>query len=44
MIKILFFDCETTGIDPKKNAIHQLSGIMDIDGIIKETFDYKIKP
>lgn len=44
MSKILFFDLETTGLDNQKNGIHQLSGIVDIDGEIKETFNFKIKP
>lgn len=43
-MKYLFFDVETTGLDPQKNAIIQLSGIIDIDGEIKEEFDFRIKP
>lgn len=44
MSKILFFDLETTGVDNQKNGIHQLSGIIEIDGEIKETFNLKIRP
>ncbi len=44
MIKILFFDVETTGLDYKIHGIHQLSGMLEIDGQVVETFDFKIKP
>jgi DNA polymerase III subunit epsilon len=43
-LKRLFIDVETTGTDHKIHAIHQISGIIEIDGIIKETFDFNIKP
>lgn len=44
MIKRLFIDVETTGTDEKINGIHQISGVIEIDGKIKESFDYKIRP
>jgi DNA polymerase-3 subunit epsilon len=44
MLKLCFIDVETTGLDCKQHEIHQLSGIIDIDGIVKETFNFKIKP
>lgn len=43
-MKILFFDSETTGTDPKANGIHQLSGQVVIDGQVKESFDIKMHP
>lgn len=43
-MKLLFFDLETTGLMHWKNGIHQLSGIIEIDGEIKEYFDLKIQP
>lgn len=43
-MKILFFDCETTGLDPKVNAIHQLTGCLEIDGEAVFEFDYHIQP
>lgn len=43
-MKILFFDCETTGLDNKLHAIHQLTGALEIDGVIVEEFNYHIKP
>ena len=43
-MKALFFDLETTGTYPGKHGIHQMSGMIVIDGEIKETFDYKVRP
>ena len=37
----LFYDVETTGLDPNKNYIHQLAGIVEVDGEIAESFDIK---
>ena len=31
-MKLLFFDLETTGTNPGKNGIHQISGEIVIDG------------
>lgn len=44
MSKILFYDLETTGVNPYKNAIHQISGIVLIDNKIRERFDFRVKP
>jgi DNA polymerase-3 subunit epsilon len=43
-MKILYFDVETTGTDPRKHSIIQLSGIVEIDGEIKEEFDFRVQP
>ncbi|MCX4294728.1 MAG: 3'-5' exonuclease, partial [Prevotella sp.] len=43
-MKALFFDLETTGTYPGKHGIHQMSGMIVIDGVIKEKFDYKVRP
>lgn len=43
MAKILFFDVETTGLDHKIHGIHQLAGMLEIDGEIVETFNFKIR-
>ena len=43
-MKILFFDLETTGVKFWKNGIHQISGIVDIDGQEIESFDIKLRP
>lgn len=42
--KLLIYDCETTGVDSKECAIHQLSGMIVIDGEVKEKFDIKMRP
>ncbi len=43
-MKLLFFDLETAGLDPRKNGIHQISGCIEIDGLDKEYFDFKVAP
>jgi DNA polymerase III subunit epsilon len=43
-MKLFFFDLETTGTMYWKNGIHQISGIIEIDGEIKESFDFKVQP
>ena len=43
-MKMLWIDTETTGTDPEKNAIVQISGIVDVDGKPQEEFDYRVRP
>lgn len=43
-MKLFFFDLETTGVNPAKNGIHQISGEIVIDGQTKESFDFKVQP
>jgi DNA polymerase-3 subunit epsilon len=43
-MKILFYDLETTGVNPGKNGIHQISGQISVDGEIKETFNLHVRP
>lgn len=42
--KFLYFDVETTGTDPAKHDIIQLSGIIEWDGKEVDRFDYRVKP
>jgi len=44
MKKILYFDCETTGLDPVKNDIIQIAGIVEIEGEVVDEFDFKCQP
>jgi DNA polymerase-3 subunit epsilon len=44
MAKILFYDLETTGVDERQNGVHQISGCLEIDGAIKESFNFKVAP
>lgn len=43
-MKILYFDCETTGRSAVKNDIVQLSGMIEIDGVVKEEFNFRCQP
>ncbi len=40
----IFYDVETTGLDFRSCCIHQLSGIIEINGKIVESFDLKFRP
>lgn len=44
MSKIMFYDLETTGTKFWKNGIHQISGMIEIDGKAVEEFNFHIKP
>lgn len=43
-MKLFFFDLETTGIKYWRNGIHQISGEIVIDGVTRESFNYKVCP
>jgi len=43
-MKILYFDTETTGLYPFRHSLIQIAGLIEIDGEIKEQFDFKCKP
>lgn len=43
-MKLFFLDLETTGVRYWKNGIHQISGAIEIDGVVVERFDFKVKP
>ena len=38
-MKVVFFDLETTETLVNKHGIHQISGMIVIDGEVKETFE-----
>lgn len=44
MIKIIFIDTETGGVNVEKSALIQLSGIIEVNGTEKEKFNFYIKP
>lgn len=44
MTKTIWLDTETSGTDPQNNALLQIAGIIDIDGIEKETFNFFVRP
>ena len=43
-MKILWLDCEATGLDPKIHDIVSLACLVEIDGEIKDTLELKIQP
>ena len=43
-MKIFWFDCETSGLDPKVNDILTMSVRIEIDGSIVEKVDFKMQP
>ena len=44
IIKKLFYDLETTGVDHRQNGIHQISAAIEIDGVVAESFNYLVAP
>lgn len=42
--KVLNIDVETTGKNSLKHGITQISGIIEIDDIVVEEFDFKLRP
>lgn len=43
-MKLFFFDLETTGVKHWRNGIHQISGAVVVDGLVREKFDFRVKP
>lgn len=43
-IKRFWFDTETTGLKPWRHSIHQLHILVEIDGVVVETLDIKMRP
>jgi DNA polymerase-3 subunit epsilon len=43
-MKLFFYDLETTGTKHWRNGIHQISGLIEIDGKVMEEFDFKVRP
>ena len=43
-MKIIYLDVETGGLNCEINPLLQLSGLIEIDGKVKEKFDMLIKP
>lgn len=42
--KILYFDVETTGIDPKRNGVFQISGMIEVGGQVLKEFNFFCQP
>ena len=43
-MKKLFLNVETTGQDPTKHSIHQITGIIEIEGLIDKEFNFFTRP
>ena len=43
-IKRFFYDVETTGVNWRRNSIHQLAAWIEIDGIVVEKLNLHIRP
>jgi DNA polymerase-3 subunit epsilon len=44
MAKLLFFDLETTGVDSQACGIHQIAGLIEIDGKVVDQINIKTRP
>jgi DNA polymerase-3 subunit epsilon len=42
--KFIFIDVETTGTNPERNGLTQISGCVQIGDDVKESFDYFVRP
>lgn len=42
--KVIWLDLESTGLDPKENAIVQLAGLVEIDYVVVEEFNFYLSP
>lgn len=40
----MFFDLETTGLKTNLHGVHQISGYIEIDDILVERFDFRVRP
>lgn len=43
-MKYIYLDTETSGLNPLKHSIIQLSGLIEIDGQVVEEFDFRLQP
>lgn len=42
--KLFYYDLETTGTKFWRNGIHQIAGMIEVDGKIVEEFNFNVKP
>lgn len=42
--KLLFIDVETTGTDPERHGLTQISGCVQLGDTVEETFDWYVRP
>jgi DNA polymerase III alpha subunit (gram-positive type) len=42
--KLLFIDVETTGVNPERNGLIQISGCVQLGNEVRESFDFFVRP
>ena len=42
--KLIFIDVETTGTNPERNGVTQISGCVQVAGEVRQYFDYFVRP
>lgn len=40
----MFYDLETTGTDVRKHSIHQIAGLIEVNGVVREKFNIYSRP
>jgi DNA polymerase III alpha subunit (gram-positive type) len=40
----LWFNCETGGLDPARHPLLEIAGLIEIDGVIVDDFDFRVQP
>lgn len=43
-MKLFYYDLETTGVNHWQHSIHQIAGIIEIDGVEQERFEINLQP
>ena len=43
-MKRVYLDVETTGLYHNVNGVHQIAGLIEIDGKVVDTFNYNVRP
>jgi len=43
-LKHFWIDLETTGLDPRKNGVVQISALIELEGEVVESIDYHVRP
>lgn len=40
----LFYDLETTGVEYKRHGVHQIAGLLEVNGEVAEEFNFHVQP
>lgn len=44
MSTLCYIDVETTGTDPRVHSIHRIGGMIEVEGIVLQEFDWRVRP